>query len=382
MATHKLTAQQVKGAQPQAKAYKLFDGGGLYVAVLPSGVKSWRWQYRAGGRQQTATLGQWPAMSLAAARQARADAAQALAQGQRPVGRREAVRPRFSALAAEYWAARRDISGGYRHNALAALERHAYPLIGDKAVDTISRDDCMAVLRAMSEAGLLSYLRKVKRWAGEVFEYAIEHGHCEVNPLARIRTEVAFPSRAPEGHAALPLADVPAFWARLAVEGNLLSALACRMLAFTWSRTGELRAMRWSEIDGDVWRIPKERTKRRRDHLVPLSAQAVAVLEHLRVRRVSDFVFPNDRRPLDRPMSENSILYLIGRMGYGGRMTGHGWRSVGSTWANEAGYRADVIERQLAHEPADPVRGAYNRAEYMPERRAMLQAFADWLTTG
>jgi integrase len=159
----------------------------------------------------------------------------------------------------------------------------------------------------------------------------------------------------------------------------ILSAMACKLLALTWTRTQELRLMEWSEIDGDLWRIPAGKMKRRRDHLVPLSRQALVLLDNLRVRqRGSVYVFPNDRR-LDRPMSENAILYLIGRMGYGGRMTGHGWRTVASTWANEAGYNRDWIERQLAHSPDDKVRSTYNRAEYLTDRRVMLQAWGDWL---
>jgi integrase len=167
--------------------------------------------------------------------------------------------------------------------------------------------------------------------------------------------------------------------ARLGFEAEIQSALACRLMALTWTRTGELREMKWTEIEGDVWSIPAKRMKKSRDHAVPLSTQALAIIAKLRARnRGSEFVFPNDRR-LDRPMSENAVLYLIDRMGFGGRMTGHGWRTVGSTWANENGYSADAIEKQLAHEPDDKVRAAYNRAEFMPERRVMLQDFADWL---
>lgn len=181
---------------------------------------------------------------------------------------------------------------------------------------------------------------------------------------------------------AIDLAEVPEFMNRLALEIDVQSALACKLLALTWTRTGELRRMRWDEIDGDLWRIPAEKMKRRRDHLVPLSRQALAVIEQMRARRgISPFVFPSANRA-DRPMSENAILYLIHRIGYKGRMSGHGWRTLGSTWANERGHNRDAIERQLAHAPDDEVRAAYNRAEYLPERRAMLQSWADWLFSG
>jgi integrase len=179
-------------------------------------------------------------------------------------------------------------------------------------------------------------------------------------------------------HAALELSEVPEFMRRIHAEGVLLSVLAAKMLALTWVRTGELRMMEWTELEGDLWRIPKGKMKRRRDHLVPLSSQAQALLVELAARSRGPYVFPNDRRP-DRPMSENSVLYLIGRIGYGGRMTGHGFRSVGSTWANERGYPPDAVEMQLAHAPKDETRAVYNRAAYLDARRGMLQAWADWI---
>ena len=152
-----------------------------------------------------------------------------------------------------------------------------------------------------------------------------------------------------------------------------------RLLALTWARTGELRMIKWSELEGDVWRIPGPRMKKKRIHLVPLSTQAHALLIQLKARsRGGEYVFPSDRR-IDRPMSENAVLYLIHRIGFKDRMTGHGWRSVASTWANEHGYNKDHIEMQLSHASDDDVRSAYNHAAYLAPRRAMLQAWADWL---
>ena len=158
------------------------------------------------------------------------------------------------------------------------------------------------------------------------------------------------------------------------------SVLACKLLALTWVRTSELRMMEWAEIEADAWIIPAGKMKRRREHVVPLSRQALALLDEMRNRAApgARFIFPAPRRA-DRPLSENAVLYLIARMGYHGRMTGHGWRSVASTWANDRGYSADAIERQLAHVPGNRVRAVYNRAEYLPLRREMLQAWADWL---
>ena len=169
----------------------------------------------------------------------------------------------------------------------------------------------------------------------------------------------------------------PAAWFLFGVVNP--NSLEIALLALTWVRTGELRMMRWDELDGALWRLPAGRMKRRRDHLVPLSRQALELLARMRARqRGSEYVFPGPVR-LDRPMSENTILDLLERMGYSGQMTGHGWRTVASTWANEAGHPADAIERQLAHAPDDKVRSAYNHALHLPERTVMLQAYADWL---
>jgi integrase len=233
----------------------------------------------------------------------------------------------------------------------------------------------------MDAAGKHVYVRKVRMWAGQVFDWAVENGFSEQNPAAAIRPEKAFGRATVEHFAALTLREIPEFLDRLAMERDLNSVLACRMLALTWTRTIELRMMEWREIDGDTWIIPAGKMKRRYEHVVPLSRQALAILAEMRMRTPEDarYVFCAPHRG-DRSMSENTILFLISRIGYGGRMTGHGWRSVASTWAtNDRGYNPDAIERQLAHVPDNRIRAAYNRAEYLPLRREMLQAWADWL---
>lgn len=380
MATiNKLTDHKCRSAKPAEKPQKLSDGHGLYLFVTPAGGKVWRVAYRVDGKAQTAALGPYPLVSLAQAREKRDELRRALVAGEpvRPAARRASIT--LAQACADYWAGRKDVSAAYRMNAEHALQRHVLPLLGARSVDALTRDDVLRALSAMNAAGLHVYVRKTRMWLAQVLDWCVEHGHASVNHAAAIKSEKAF-GRAPvESFAALDLADVPAFMARLSLEGVIQSAVASKLLALTWVRTQELRMMRWDELDGDLWRIPAGRMKRRRDHLVPLSHQAQALIEHMRVRsRGSEYVFPSDRR-LDRPMSENAILYLIGRMGYAGRMTGHGWRSVASTWANERGYNRDAIERQLAHAPDDRVRAVYNRAEFMAERRAMLQDYADWL---
>lgn len=382
MPTDKLTDTKCKSAKRRERAYKIFDGNSLYLFVTPAGAKVWRLAYRLNGKQQTMSFGPYPEVTLAQARAKRDEARAALRDGADPMAPRRAARPgiTFKEAAVAYWAGRGDVSEGYRTNATKALEKHAYPLIGARPVAGLTREDIMSVLSPMNAAQLYVYVRKVKLWTGMVMDWCVEQGHCQINPAALIRTDKAF-GRAPVEHfAAVTLPEVGPLLQRLALEHELQSVLACRLLALTWVRTGELRMMLWDEIDGDVWRIPAGKMKMRRDHLVPLSRQALEVLATLEARRVGKtaYVFPSDRR-LDRPMSENSILYLLHRIGYKDRHTGHGWRTVASTWANEHGYSADAIERQLAHAPKDEVRAAYNRAEFMDARRLMLQAWADWL---
>lgn len=371
MTVHKLRDAEVRLARPREKLYKLFDGGSLFLAVTPAGGKHWRLQYRVGGKQSTLSLGSYPTVSLAQARQKAQEARRTL-----PTGR--VARMTLREACEAYWAGREDLSEIYRTNATRALEMHVLPHLGNRLVGTITREDLMGVLDAMNNRGLYVYVRKVRRWVGQVLQWAEARGMVTVNVARLIDPRAAFGSRRTVHYPALALSEVPAFMSRMALEGRLQSVLACELLALTWTRTGELRGARWSEIDGDVWEVPKSRTKRRRDHLVPLSAQAVARLDEIRSWGLpGELVFPSRR--FDRPISENAILALIARMDYAGRMSGHGWRSVGSTWANEHGWSPDVIERQLAHESGDEVRAAYNRAEYLPARRRMLQAFADWL---
>ncbi len=386
MPTNSLTDAQCRSVKPAAKPQKLFDGGGLFLYVTPAGAKVWRLAYRVGGKPKTMSFGPYPLLSLAQARERRDAAKLELLNGQDPMAprrdaRRAAQQSAFLLQAAceEYWSGRKDTTERYRDHVQRAFEMHVYPRLGARPVGEITRDELLEALRHLDAAGKHVYVRKVRGWLALVWDWAIEHGRAQNNPARAIQPRKAF-GRAEVSHfAALELSEMPAFMERLALERDLQSVLATKMLALTWVRTNELRMMQWTEIDGALWRIPAGKMKRKRDHLVPLPRQAVALLKVLRERsRGGEYVFPNDRR-LDRPMSENSVLYLIGRMGYGGRMTGHGFRSVGSSWANERGYHADAVERQLAHVPGDKVRAAYNRAEFLDIRRQMLQDWADWL---
>lgn len=381
MPTNTLTDRQCKAEVATDKPKKLFDGGGLHLFVSTTGSKTWRLAYRIDGRPQTMSFGSYPAVTLAVARAKRDEVKATLAAGGDPMAPRRVQRAglTLAEASAQFWEGRRDISDSYRTNAKRAIDMHLVPTLGNRNIGSIERQDLMDALQVMDAAGLAVYVRKVRMWIGQVFEWAVENGHAKINPAALINSRNAFARAKVEHHAAVDISEVPQMMQRLTLEGDFQSILAFRLLAFTWVRTNELRGMRFSEVDGTLWRIPKERMKKNRDHLVPLSHQAVRLIKELKARsRKGEFVFPAEHSD-DRPMSENAILALLNRMGYKGRMTGHGWRTIASTWANENGYNRDAIERQLAHAPDDKIRAAYNRAEYLPERTTMLQDWADWL---
>lgn len=384
MPTNTLTDARCRAAKPAEKAFKLFDGGGLHLYVSPTGARTWRHAYRLNGKPQTKGLGPYPQVSLAEARLARDQDKATLRAGGDPMADRKATPRRTMTLRQAmnaYWNGRKDVSPGYVVNAIRGIEMHLVDLL-DLEVGSITREQLLAELMRMDAAGLHVYVRKVRMWVGQVFEWCVEQGLASLNPAALIRPEKAFGRARVTSFAALTLKEVPDLLQRLSLEKDLQSVLACRLLALTWVRTNELRMMEPEEVDLEekIWTIPAGKMKRARDHLVPLPDQAVEILRELlaRKRKSSRYVFSAPHRD-DRPMSENAVLYLLARIGYKGRMTGHGWRSVGSTWANENGWNPDAIERQLAHVPDNKVRAVYNRAEYLAERREMLQAWADWL---
>lgn len=384
MPTNTLTDAKCRAVKPGDKPIKMFDGGGLHLFVTTKGAKVWRLAYRIDGKPKTISFGPYPEVSLAEARQKRDYAKAKLRDGINPMDERArpAATMTLAGASEAYWEGRSDLSEAYRNNARRGIEMHLFPSLGQMDIGAVSREDLMVALRRMDAAGLHVYVRKVRGWISQVFDWAMENGYAANNPALSIRTERAFGKARVQHFPALELRDVHAFMDRLSLEKELQSVLACKMLAYTWVRTTELRMMEWQELDEReaLWLIPAGKMKRGKDLLVPLSTQALAIIQTMRdrARQGQRFVFPHDRR-LDQPMSENAVLYLIGRIGYKGRMTGHGWRSVGSTWANERGYTPDAIERQLAHAPENKIRSVYNRAEYLPERRGMLQAWADWV---
>lgn len=381
MATNTLTDAKCRAIKAGDKAQKIFDGQGLFLFVSTAGAKVWRLAYRLDGKPQTFVIGPYPAVSLSEARQKRDEAKAKLRDGAQPGRNTSSNAVTLDDAHGMYWGGRKDLSASYLDNERRAYEMHVKPTLGAMAMKDITRADVLATLNTLDAKGRHDYVRKVRMWLAQLWDWAIEQGHATENPPRSIKPERAFGKKSVEHFAALELRDVPAFMDRLALEGELQSVLALRLLALTWVRTNELRFMRWDEIDGDTWLIPAGKMKRRKDHIVPLSDKVLEILAKLKDRAGSSpYVLPAEHRS-DRPISENAVLALLYRMGYKGRLTGHGFRSMGSTWANEAGYPPDVIERQLAHVPGDKVRNIYNRAQYLDQRRTMLADWAVWLNS-
>ena len=360
----------------------------MYVLVTPDGARYWRLDYRFAGKRRTLALGVYPITTLSAARTGREEARRLLTQDIDPNAAKKAVKRAakvasentFEAIAREWIANQRHrLAVRYCALLLARLEADVFPHIGSRPIAEIDAPELLDVLRRVEKRGVIETARRLRQICGQVFRYAIASSRAKHDPSADLRGALKSPGR-PRGHQAMPLDEVPTFLKALeAYDGDQRTRLALRLMVLTFARTTELRAARWSEIENlddnaPLWRIPAERMKMKREHIVPLAPQAVAVLRELRALPGSDaspFLFPSASR--DRHMSNNTMLYALYRMGYHSRATVHGFRSMASTALNEMGFRPDVIERQLAHQEQNAVRAAYNRAEYLNERRAMMK---------
>eukprot|EP00456_Euglypha_rotunda_P087402 TRINITY_DN889_c0_g1_i1.p1 TRINITY_DN889_c0_g1~~TRINITY_DN889_c0_g1_i1.p1 ORF type:complete len:364 (-),score=42.08 TRINITY_DN889_c0_g1_i1:572-1663(-) len=356
---------------------------------MPSGSKYWRLKYFFAGKEKLLALGVYPEVTLADARQRRAEARKVLAAGEDPAEVRKETKRQdvfrtentFEIVAREWFNRRRhEWAPSSVESVLVRLERHILPKLGSRPVAAITAPEVLTVLRLIEGRGTIETAKRVKQICGSIFMYAIATGRAERNPVPDLRG--ALKSPIVKHHSFLAASELPSFLNHLAeYDGSLQTKLALQLLILTFVRTTELRAARWPEIDWDnsEWRIPAERMKMRELHIVPLSEQAISVLRELQMQTGDgEYLFPNQNNPA-KFMSENTMLFALYRMGYHSRLTGHGVRSTASTILNENNFRADVIERQLAHNERNAVRAAYNHAQYLPERRTMMQWWADYL---
>ncbi|HMP01716.1 MAG TPA: tyrosine-type recombinase/integrase [Gemmatales bacterium] len=384
-----LSDAAVRNAKPQIKPYKMVDGEGLFLLVMPNGSKYWRLKYFFNGKEKTLALGVYPDIALADARDRRAQAKKLLATGTDPSEAKKQAKQRatltsintFEAVAREWYDQREhEWAPKTAGMVLNRLERHIYPRLSQRPIAEINAPEVLAVLRVVEASGALEMTRRVAHIISQVFSYAIATGRAERNPVTDLRGALKTP--VVKHRAYLKEKELPNYLKRLsAYVGTPLTKLALQLLLLTFVRTTELRAAQWEEIDWKKaeWRIPAERMKMKEEHIVPLSKQAISVLRD--VQKISGnrpFIFPSETNP-GTFMSENTMLYALYRMGYRHKATGHGFRSTASTILNEHGFRPDVIERQLAHSERNQVRAAYNHAQYIPERREMMQWWADYL---
>lgn len=382
-----LTDTTLRNAKPSEKQIKLFDGHGLFLLIAPSGTKAWRLKYSFHGKEKLISLGLYPTVSLKEARERAATARKDIENGIDPSEKRKlkksACQNTFEGVALEWHEQNKHKwSEVYAKTIMHRMKRNLFPQIGSKPVHLVSALELLALLRKIEARGAKDIPHIVRSICSSVFRYAIATGRAERDPAADLKGALAprvrrnLPSQTtPEavGHLMIAIDNYP---------GTFVVRSALQLMALTFCRTGELRNAEWREIDLEdgLWRIPAERMKMSRDHLIPLSRQSVAILRKLQAYSGKDvYVFPNYKTE-KRSMSKSALLGAIRRLGFeNDEMCPHGFRSMASTMLNELGYNGDWIERQLAHVPRNIIRGIYNRAEYLPERRKMMQAWADYL---
>jgi integrase len=386
-----LSDAAVRNARPGSKVTKLFDGGGLYLLITPGGGKGWRFKYRIAGKEKLISLGVYPAVGLKQARTKRDAARQLMADGRDPSVERKLAKAKtgssFEEVARE-WFASFSVAKGWAdsHSAtvIRRLERDIFPWLGSRPIGGITALELLTTLQRVEKRGALETAHRIKQVCGQIFRYAVARGRAPHDPSAALRG--ALPPVREVHHAAItePAQIGGLLRAIEQYQGSFVVRCALRLAPLVFVRPGELRQAEWSEFDLDgaepVWRIPAEKMKSRVEHLVPLSRQAVAILRELQpLTGEGRYVFPNGRG-WQRPLSENGITAALRRMEYRSeQMTAHGFRTMASTLLNELGWSPDAIERQLAHSERNEVRAAYNRAEFLGERRRMMQAWADYL---
>lgn len=383
----KLNARQVDAAKPREKAYKLADGAGLYLEVVPSGSRYWRMKYRFNGKEKRMAFGVYPAVSLAQARALRDEAKKKLTEGIDPsfakkeekLVRDVQLNNTFQAVALEWHGTKVSRwSEGYASDIIEAFNKDIFPYIGKLPVNDIKPLVLLNVLRRMESRGATEKAKKVRQRCSEVFRYAIVTGRAEYNPAADLTS--AMSGHESKHYPFLTVEELPDFFKALAgYTGSPLVVLAARLLILTGVRTGELRGAFWSEFDLEkaVWEIPAERMKMKRPHLVPLSTQALEIVQQLKVISGQyPLVFPGRNDPR-KTMSEASMNQVFKRIGYTGKVTGHGFRHTMSTILHEEGFNTAWIETQLAHVDKNAIRGTYNHALYLEGRREMMQWYAD-----
>lgn len=384
-----LTDTACKNAKPTEKTRKLSDAAGLYLEITPTGNKYWRLKYRFLGKEKRLAFGVYPEVSLKEAREKR-DVARKLLSDNIDPSRAKKEEKRliqlnqqnsFESIALE-WHESKKLGWTERHAeyVLRRIKANVFPALGQFPITEITAPELLSTLRLIEKRGALDIAHRVLQTCGQIFLYAIVTGRATYNPATDLRGALKTPKK--EHYSSLKSTELSEFLHKLSLyEGSVQTKLAMQLLILTFVRTGELRGAKWEEINFEAaeWRIPAERMKMREQHIVPLTNQSMELLKKLKeISGYSCFIFPSQNAS-SKCMSENTMLYALYRMGYHNRTTVHGFRATASTILNESGFRSDVIERQLSHSERNKVRASYNHAQYLPERRKMMQWWADYL---
>lgn len=372
-------------------ALRFSDEKGMYLEVTAAGGKYWRMKYRHAGKEKRLALGVYPTVSLAQARKARDKAREIIAEGHDPAQlKREAKLTKATSDActfekvARQWLEHWKGTKTARHSdyVLRRLEADVFPALGTRPVASITAPQLLAMAKGIEARGALDIAKRSLQTCGQILRYAVAHGLIERNPAADVRPADALKPQKKENYARLDAREMPELLRKIeAYQGSAFTRLAMKLMALTFVRTGELIGARWAEFDLEAaeWRIPAERMKMRTPHIVPLAPQAVEVLQALHTASgTRALLFPVERDH-EKSMSNNTILAALKRMGYAGRMTGHGFRGVASTILHEQGFAHHAIELQLAHQERNSVSASYNHATYLTERRALMLQWANHL---
>lgn len=391
----KLTDIKIKNAKPKKKLYKLMDGRGLYLQISPSGGKYWRYNYRFLGKHKTLSIGLYPDITLKEARNKHFEARKMLDEDIDPAFQKkvkkslrlEQAENSFQSIALEWINKQRNTwAKTHTSNVEGRLKNYVFDFIGNQPIANITAPELLAMLRRIESMGYHETAHRVRSVCGQVFRYAIVTGRARYDPSADLKG--ALIAVRPTNFSALtdPKDIAGLLHAIDDYAGDFTTQCALKLAPLVFVRPGELRHAEWSEINftKQEWLIPAEKMKMKNDHIVPLSKQAISILLEIQPitgTGIGKYIFPSVRTRL-RPMSENTINASLRRMGYTREeMTGHGFRAMASTNLNEQGYHEDWIEAQLAHAKRNKVRAAYNRAKYLPQRKDMMQQWADYLDT-
>ena len=366
----------VKSLKPTDKARKVSDAKGLYLFLAPTGSKLWRYDYRHEGKRKTMSFGAWPKVSLATARGMRDIAKASIGDGYDPSERPKGTAHNSFEGVCDEWLTAQTWVPAHKDRVTSRFVEDVYRHIGKLRLDLITPAEILKLLRRIEARGALDVAKRVRQSIGAVFRYGVATGRASRDPSADLMDAMKPPART-QHMAALKVGEVKDFFERLRIyDGETGTSDAIEMVMHTFVRTNEIRFAKWEEFDGDLWRIPGDRMKMHRDHIVPITAPAKAILARLKKDNTTEWVVPGLRGPI----SQNTLIYAVYRMGYHSRTTVHGFRGLASTVLNESGWwRTDAIERQLAHVPENQVRSAYNAAQYLDERKRMMAWWSNWL---